>query len=131
MAKSPIVYVVDDDNSVRKALGRLIRSEGLAVRTFESAQRFLTETVDEATEHRCLVLDVSMPGMSGLQLQDELKARRCRIPIIMITGQAQPEEAWVKAIRAGAVDFLEKPFEDQALLDAIHMALDQSAGHRL
>ena len=131
MAKSPLVYLVDDDPSVRRAVGRLIRSEGFAVKGFASAQEFLKETDLGLSEHGCLVLDIHMPDMNGLELLDELVARRERVPVILITGQAYSEDAREKALKAGAVDFLEKPFEDQALLDAIHKALDQSAERRL
>lgn len=116
----PIVFVVDDDPSVREALSSLIRSVGLRVETFASAQDFLHHQRPEAAA--CLVLDVRMPGMSGLDLQRELANAGERIPIIFITGHGDIPMT-VFAMKAGAVEFLPKPFRDEDLLDAIRQAL--------
>lgn len=120
----PIVFVVDDDASVCKALDRLIRSVGLKAETFPSAKDFLNREAHDGPA--CLVLDVRMPGLSGLDLQKELAARDCSIPVIFITGHGDIPMS-VKAMKAGAVDFLPKPFSDQELLDAIHAALEKDA----
>lgn len=124
----PLVYVVDDDPAMRSSLRWLIESVGLTVRTCASAQEFLrTYTPDDPG---CLVLDVRMPGMSGLDLQAELKARKIRIPILIITGYAEVPLA-VRAMKAGAFEFIEKPFSDQTLLDRIRAAVDKDAAdHR-
>ncbi|MCP4714172.1 MAG: response regulator transcription factor [Deltaproteobacteria bacterium] len=111
------IFVVDDDASVRKALKRLIRSAGHSVTAFSSAAEFLAH--DHNFEaHGCLVLDINMPGLSGLELQERMVSAGLDIPIIFITGHGSVP-ASVRAMKAGAVDFLEKPFEDQALLDAV------------
>ena len=115
------VFVVDDDEAVRDSLQMLIESIGHRVRTFPSAIGFLEEY--EPEEPGCLVLDVRMPGMSGLDLQERLNEKRCRIPIIFITGHADVPMA-VKSIKSGAIDFIQKPFRDQDLLDRIQQALD-------
>jgi FixJ family two-component response regulator len=115
-----VVYVIDDDASVCKSLERLIRSAGLDVKTFPSAQDFLCDNPPDRPS--CLVLDVEMPGMTGLELQEKLTVLHRSIPIIFITGFGNVP-ASVKAMKAGAVDFLEKPFEDHTLLDAIHRAI--------
>ncbi len=117
-----MVFVVDDDESVRKALKRLIKSVGLNVETFATAQEFLSRERYEGPS--CLVLDVRMPGLSGLDLQQELTKADLTLPIIFITGHGNVPMS-VRAMKAGAVDFLEKPFEDQALLDLIHHAIEQ------
>lgn len=122
------VFVVDDDPSVRTALARLIKSVGLEVETFASAQEFLAH--DHPDKLGCLVLDIRMPGLSGLDLQDELAAAGLDMPIIFITGHGSIPMS-VRAMKAGAVDFLEKPFEDQALLDAVHKAINQDRQARL
>lgn len=126
--KTPIVFIVDDDPSVRKALKRLIESVGLEVETLASAQEFLDH--EQPDKPSCLVLDVRMPGLSGLDLQDELAARGLNMPIIFITGHGNIPMG-VRAMKAGAVDFIEKPFDDQALLDAIHQAIEQDRKARL
>lgn len=118
----PIVFVVDDDLSVREALSNLIRSVGLRVETFASAQDFLRHQRPDATA--CLVLDVRMPGLSGLDLQRELAHAGERIPIIFITGHGDIPMS-VRAMKAGAVEFLPKPFRDEDLLDAIREALER------
>ena len=116
----PTVFIVDDDQSVRLALSSLIRSVGLAVKPFSSARDFLQSTVH--TGPSCLVLDVRLPGLGGLELQKELTAAHNDIPIIFITGHGDIPMS-VRAMKAGAVEFLPKPFRDQDLLDAIHQAL--------
>ncbi|MHC4570797.1 MAG: response regulator transcription factor [Planctomycetota bacterium] len=118
----PMVFVVDDDNSVRKALERLIRSVGMKVETFETAKEFLLRPQYEGPS--CLVLDIRMPGLSGLDLQEELTKADLTLPIIFITGHGTIPMS-VRAMKAGAIDFLEKPFEDQALLDLIQHALER------
>ena len=116
----PLLSVVDDDESVRESLPDLLREFGFAVRAFSSAREFLSS--DYLDETRCLILDVAMPGMSGLDLQLELKRRGKEIPIIFITGQ-KDEDVQKQAFRQGAVKFLSKPFSDNALLDAVNAAL--------
>lgn len=116
------VFIIDDDPSVRKSLVRLITSVGLAVQAYPSAQDFLDNQLHEGPQ--CLVLDIRMPGLSGLDLQKELQQQQRMIPIIFITGHADVPMS-VRAMKAGAVDFLEKPFNDQELVDAIHKALTQ------
>jgi FixJ family two-component response regulator len=116
----PVVFVVDDDRSVREALGGLIRSVGLRVETFASAAEFLRRK--PPTEPSCLVLDVGLPGLSGIDLQRELAAANRLYSIIFITGQGDIPTT-VRAMKAGAVEFLTKPFQDEDLLDAIQQAL--------
>jgi FixJ family two-component response regulator len=118
----PIVFVVDDDLAVREALSSLIRSVRLRVETFASAQDFLLHQRPDAAA--CLVLDVRMPGLSGLDLQRELANAGERIPIIFITGHGDIPMS-VRAMKAGAVEFLPKPFRDEELLDAIRQALER------
>jgi FixJ family two-component response regulator len=115
-----VVFVVDDDPSIRDALTSLIRSVGLRVETFESARAFLTRQPSDAPG--CLVLDVRLPGLSGLDLQRELAAAQITMPIIFITGHGDIPMT-VQAMKAGAVEFLTKPFRDQDLLDAIAQAI--------
>jgi FixJ family two-component response regulator len=116
----PIVFIVDDDDSVRKALTRLIKSVDLTVETFASADDFLKR--DSHNGPACLLLDIRMPGLSGLDLQDELVAAGRTLPIIFISAHGTIPLT-VRAMKAGAVDFIEKPFEDQTLLDAINQSL--------
>ena len=118
----PKVFVVDDDASVRVALGRLMRSAGLAVETFASAESLLETWPSDAG---CLILDVQMPGLSGLELQSELAALGSTIPIIFITAHDDPN-ARTRAMDAGATDFLQKPFDDEELIAAIHNALESN-----
>jgi len=120
MESDPIVYVVDDDASVRDAVKRLISSVGLRVETFESTREFLDGKRPDAPA--CLVLDVRLPGASGLELQSDLSAANFQIPIIFITGHADVPMT-VRAMKAGAVEFLTKPFRGQELLDAIQQAI--------
>ncbi|MBO0800931.1 MAG: response regulator transcription factor [Blastocatellia bacterium] len=118
--KETTVYVIDDDPSVRDALGSLIRSVGLSVETFDSAQSFLSG--DHREEAGCLVLDVRMPGLSGLELQSELSESNIHLPIIFLTGHGDIPMT-VRAMKAGAVEFLTKPFREQDLLEAITQAI--------
>jgi FixJ family two-component response regulator len=126
MESEPVVFIVDDDASVRKSLERLVRSVGLRGETFASAPEFLQGAAADSPS--CLVLDVRMPGVSGLALQATLAASGHRIPIIFITGHGDITMS-VRAMKAGAVDFLPKPFNDQDLLEAIQEAIarDQQA----
>jgi len=116
----PLLSVVDDDEMLRESLPELLREFGFAARAFSSGQEFLSS--DYVDQTRCLILDVAMPGMSGLDLQDELKWRGQAIPIIFITGQ-KDEDIRKRAFEQGAVKFLYKPFSDSALLDAVNAAL--------
>lgn len=118
--RPPIVAVVDDDESVRESLPDLLREFGFAAMAYSSAEEFLGSDVVGQT--RCLILDVAMPGMSGLDLQRELKVRGQVIPIIFISGQ-RTEAVRARALEEGAVTFLYKPFSDTALLDALNTAL--------
>jgi FixJ family two-component response regulator len=117
----PKVFLVDDDASVLRALGRLIKSAGYEVQTFESARAFL-DSGDFQKGPACLVLDVRMPGLNGLDLQRELQAANASLPIIFITGHGDIPTT-VRAMKAGAVDFLPKPLKDTVLLKAIEQAL--------
>jgi RNA polymerase sigma factor (sigma-70 family) len=120
--KFPIVFVVDDDKAVRKSLERLIKSVGLTVQAFSSAREFLES--DPSAGPSCLVLDVRMPGLSGIDLQKELGKMGYTIPIIFITGYGDIPMS-VRTMKRGAIDFLTKPFNDQDLLDAIHRAIEK------
>lgn len=123
----PIVFVVDDDPSVRRAIRRLIGSVGLQVELFESAQEFLRSKRPDGPS--CLVLDIRLPGISGLDFQRELAVANVHIPIIFITAHGDIPMT-VRAMKAGAVEFLSKPFHDQDLLDAIHVALERDRAKR-
>ena len=127
MPAEPTVFVVDDDQAVRESLRWLVESVGLAVRTHGSAQAFLDEY--DPQHPGCLVLDVRMPGASGIELQEQLRDMGFEIPIIVITGHADVATA-VRAMKAGAVDFIEKPFSDQLLLDHIHRSIGQDRERR-
>jgi FixJ family two-component response regulator len=118
----PIVFVVDDDASMRKGLSNLIRSVDLRVEAFASAPEFLEAKLPEAP--CCLVLDVRLPGVSGLDFQAKLAAAKIEIPIIFMTGHGDIPMT-VRAMKAGAIEFLTKPFRDQDMLDAIQVALDR------
>jgi FixJ family two-component response regulator len=124
-----IVFVVDDDLSVREGLERLLRAVGRKVETFASAQEFLAHRIENIPS--CLVLDVGLPGLSGLDLQKQIAEANRTTPIVFITGQKDVPTS-VRAMKAGAVEFLVKPFSEQDLLDAIEQALrrDQSARHQ-
>jgi len=124
---SGVVFVVDDDPSVRSSLKFLISTVGLQVETFDSAETALQELPADAPS--CLVLDVRLRGLSGLDLQHELAVRKCQIPIVFITGHGDIPMT-VRAMKAGAVEFLTKPFRDQDLLDAIHIALQRDLARR-
>jgi len=121
-AADPIIFVVDDEPSVRIALERLIKSVGFRVQTFDSARSFFNSVPSDAP--CCLILDVRMPQMSGLELQQEMALRGLDTPIIFITGHGTVSMS-VRAMKAGAMDFLEKPFEEQQLLDAIQTAVEK------
>jgi FixJ family two-component response regulator len=122
-----IVFVIDDDASVRSALKSLIRSVGLKVELFGSPQEFLRHKRPDAPS--CLVLDVRFPGRSGLDFQRELVQANIHIPIIFVTGHGDIAMS-VRAMKAGAVEFLTKPFRDQDLLDSIHLALERDRARR-
>jgi RNA polymerase sigma factor (sigma-70 family) len=127
MTGAPVVFVVDDDPSVRSSLKFLISTVGLQVESFDSAATFLHRKPPDAPS--CLVLDVRLPGLSGLDLQRELAARNIRIPIVFVTGHGDIPMS-VRAMKAGAVEFLTKPFHDQDLLDAIRIALERDRARR-
>ena len=127
MSPAPVVFVVDDDLSVRSSLKFLISTVGLQVESFDSADTFLHRKPPDAPS--CLVLDVRLPGLSGLDLQRELAARDIRIPIVFVTGHGDIPMS-VRAMKAGAVEFLTKPFHDQDLLDAIRIALERDRARR-
>ena len=112
---------MDDDESLQRALQDLIESDGLSARCFGSAEQFLESTARH--EAACLIADIRMPGMSGLDLQAKLKGERCRIPIIFITAHGDTEMR-ILAMREGAVEFLTKPFDDAILLEIVHAAVE-------
>ena len=127
MKFEPTVFVVDDDPAVRKAMGLLMKSVGLNAETSPSAREFL-DGYDPARPG-CLVLDIRMAGMSGLELQEKLREQQITLPVIIITGHGDVPTA-VRAIQAGALGFIEKPFRDQVLLDHINRAIEQDATRR-
>src|SRR5712692_8600312 len=127
MTSVPVVFVVYDDPSVRSSLKFLISTVGLQVETFGSAEAALQRVLPDAPS--CLVLDVRLRGLSGLDLQHELAARNCQIPIVFITGHGDIPMT-VRAMKAGAVEFLTKPFRDQDLLDAVRIALERDRARR-
>jgi FixJ family two-component response regulator len=127
MTETAVVFVVDDDPSVRSSLKFLISTVGLHVETFDSAEAALQKLTPDAPG--CLVLDVRLRGLSGLDLQSELAARNCQVPIVFITGHGDIPMT-VRAMKAGAVEFLTKPFRDQDLLDAVHVALERDRARR-
>ncbi len=124
---APCIYVVDDDQSVREALGGLFRSVGYRVQLFGSTAEFMK--VQPVNTSRCLVLDVRLPGVSGLELQNHLNREEIHIPIIFMTGHGDIPMS-VRAMKAGAIDFLSKPFRDQDMLDAVAHALDTDRKRR-
>ena len=124
ISHEPQVFVVDDDPSVQRSISRLLRTEGLSARTFSSPKEFLDGEV-AAGATGCVVLDVRMPGMSGLDLQEELQRRGVRLPIIFITGHGTIPMS-VQAMKRGAVDFLEKPFDSKNLVEVIRRAIGRS-----
>ncbi len=121
---SPIVFVVDDDVSVRESLQLLIQNEGWQAETFASAQEFLDHA--RVALPSCLILDVSLPGLNGLELQERVAVERIDMPIIFITGHGDIPMT-VRAMKAGAIEFLTKPFSDEVLLNAIRQALQRSS----
>lgn len=126
--KQATVHVIDDDPSVRVGLARLLKSVGLTVKVFASATEFLNQAVPE--EPGCLIVDLRMPAISGLELQDQLKSRHLDLPIIFLTAYATVP-ASVRAMKHGALDFLEKPVDDQVLLDAVSQAIERDRENRL
>jgi FixJ family two-component response regulator len=120
LVTKPIVFVVDDDASVRKGLQNLLRSAGFEVETFVCAQEFLEQR--PPGQHGCLVLDMRMPGMNGMELQQQLTEISDNIPIVFITAHGDIPMT-VRAMKAGAIEFLPKPFEEEALLDAVNQGL--------
>lgn len=123
----PLVYVVDDDDAVRDSLGLLLRSVGLDCELHASALEFLERY--DPKRHSCLVADIRMPGLSGLELQQRLNEQRAEVPVIFITGHGDVPMA-VNAMKAGAIDFVQKPFRDQDLIDRIHKALERDKDRR-
>lgn len=123
-AGDPIVFVVDDDPSIRKSLDRLIKSAGFAVETFATAHEFLERHSHKRSS--CLVLDVKLPGLNGLELQEKLLSQEHAMPIVFITGHGDIPMS-VKAMKKGAIDFLTKPFDDKDLLDAVQQALQRDS----
>lgn len=119
-SKTQKIYIVDDDDSVRRALGRLIGSERLNFETFASGETFLDSVPADA--QGCVVLDIRMPGLTGHDIQEKLRSRGHKIPVIALSAQ-DDEEAQRRARELGAVAFFRKPVDDQALLDAIHWAM--------
>lgn len=124
MLSESVLFVVDDDEAVRESLALLLKLAGYAVETYESATHFLAEA--RPSPRDCLIADIRMPGMDGLELQQELIRRRCAVPVIIVTGHGDIPLA-VQAMKAGAVDFLEKPFAREVLLGAVRRALERSA----
>ena len=116
-----LVAIVDDDAAVRVALEGLLRSAGLSARAFDSAETFMES--GQQFQAGCLIADIRMPGMSGLELQAKLNADHCRIPIVFITAHGDAQMR-MQALRAGAVEFLSKPFNDEALLETVRAALE-------
>jgi FixJ family two-component response regulator len=121
LEKTKMVAIVDDDDSMRSALLGMLRVVGLPARAFSSAEEFLKS--GQRHQIACLIADIRMPGMSGLELQATLNAERCRIPIIFITAHGD-EKMRMQALRAGAVEFMAKPFDDEALLESVRAALE-------
>jgi len=127
MTGAPVVFVVDDDPSVRSSLKFLLSTVGLQVESFDSADSFLHKKPADVPS--CLVLDVRLPGLSGLDFQRELAARKIHVPIVFLTGHGDIPMS-VRAMKAGAVEFLTKPFRDQDLLDAVRIALERDRRRR-
>ncbi len=121
MNENPSVFIVDDDEQVRNALSLLMESVGLDVETYASAQDYLDQF--DGSKSGCLIVDVRMPGLSGLDLQARLSAKKYHPPIIIITGHGDVPMA-VRAVTSGAVDFVEKPFNNQSMLDIVHRAIE-------
>jgi FixJ family two-component response regulator len=123
MSAVPLISIVDDDDFFRNSLDNLIRSAGFRVQGFSSAEAFLDS--DQVRDTACLILDVRMPGMSGLELQRQIVAANRRIPIIFVTSHADGDEQ-AQALQVGAVDYLYKPFREEDLINAIDVALKHS-----
>ncbi len=121
MSADPIVFLIDDDDGVRRSLDALLRANGLRVAAFASAHDFLAQFDPDASG--CLVTDVRLPGMSGIELLQKMRLQNCHMPVIVITGHGDVPLA-VEAMKAGAVDFIEKPFRDHVLLTAVRRALE-------
>ena len=119
--KTKLVAIVDDDDLMRGALQGMLKSVGLPSQAFASAEEFLTS--GQLRQTACLIADIRMPGMSGLELQAKLNAEHCRIPTIFITAHGDAKMR-MQALRAGAVEFLAKPFDDEALLESVQAALE-------
>lgn len=131
MTGETTVYVVDDDSAVRESMQFLLESAGMPVRCFEDAAGLLQAISDAGGPPcACAVVDIRLPGMSGIELQEELRRRGSTLPIIIITGHGDVAAA-VRALKAGAIDFIEKPFNDRQLLDRVRQALDLSTRHRV
>jgi FixJ family two-component response regulator len=124
----PLVYLVDDDEAIRDSLGLLLQSVGLDCEIYDSALAFLTAY--DPARHSCLVADIRMPGLSGLELQQRLNEQRAEVPVIFITGHGDVPMA-VNAMKSGASDFIQKPFRDQDLIDRIHKALVKDRERRI
>jgi FixJ family two-component response regulator len=119
--KTKLVAIVDDDDSMRNALDGLLKAVGFPAKAFASAEEFLKSGQQHQTS--CLIADIRMPGMSGLELQAKLNAERCKIPIIFITAHGD-EKMRMQALRAGAVEFLSKPFDEEILLESVRAAME-------
>lgn len=128
MTEDAVVHVIDDDESMRSSLDSLLRSTGMSVRTYESVSAFLEHVVPAQTPG-CLVLDVRLPGISGLDFQQRLEGLGIRLPVVLMTGHGDIPMS-VRAMKAGAVDFLAKPFRDQEMLDAVAVALERDRKSR-
>jgi len=122
MQDNRIVHIVDDDEAVRQSLAFLLGSAGLAVRLYDSATAFLAGL--SGVKGGCLITDLRMPGMTGLELLHALRAKACGLPAIVITGHGDVPLA-VEAMKAGAIDFIEKPFDEEEILNAVHVALER------
>lgn len=127
MTHKPTVFIIDDDEAIRDSLGLLLKSVSLSVKTYPAAQAFLD--VYDPEQPGCLILDIRMPGMSGLELQERLNQIHAILPIIMMTGHGDVPMA-VHAMKEGAIEFIQKPFRNQELLDCIHRALELDAQNR-
>ena len=123
----PLVHIVDDDDSLRQGLASLLRSVGLSARTYSSTQEFLQS--DRLETPGCIVLDIRLPGMSGLDFQEQLAGLGIRLPVILMTGHGDIPMS-VRAMKAGAVDFLPKPFRDQDMIDAVTVAINRNRVQR-
>jgi FixJ family two-component response regulator len=124
---APVVFIIDDDESIRRGVGSILRSVGYATREFGCADDFLNMTPTDAP--CCVILDIRLPGMSGLALQSHVPFRQLDIPVIMITGHGDIAMS-VRALKAGALDFLTKPFRDQDVLDAVAAAIEKDRARR-